>query len=217
MGDIMDELNVSVKVGKSYKNRGWALNRASTYDLIPFLPYEEECDIVVDGIPAKAHFNILPRIFYKNTEKELMNHLKNLSENSVDRVELKLLLNKSNEMVLNSSGHKYYEDHIKKLENKLKINEKLLEDIKNENLLLISELNKYKSKYDNSLKEVNSNSYDEYDYKIDELNQEIAYLKDKNMELEVEFAKLLKKWNSEKKSRELVKEFKSKLDELDFE
>ena len=215
----MDELNVSVKVGKSYKNRGWALNRASTYELIPILPYEKECDIIVDGIPAKAHFNILPRIFYKNTEKELMNHLKNLSENSVDRVELKLLLNKSNVMPMGSSSHNYYETRIKELEDRLKINEKLLNDIKDENLSLLNELNNYKSKfYDNYLQESNSNTHDKHEHdKINRLNQEIYYLKQEKMELEIEFAKLLKKWNSEKKSRELVKEFKSKLNELDLE
>lgn len=202
----MEELNVSVKVGKSYKNRGWALKRASTFELIPLLPYEEECDIIVDGIPAKAHFNILPRIFYKKTEKELMSHLKMLSDNSVERVELKLLLNKSNDSYMSI---KVYEEQINELENNLKINKEFINDLQNENLSLLKELRDYKSQ-----SHVNS-SVDEND--INKLKQEISDLKEKNMELEIEFAKLLKKWNSFKKTRDVIKEFKSKFDELDFE
>lgn len=205
----MEELNVSVKVGKSYKNRGWALSRSSTYELIPILPYEEECDIIVDGIKAKAHFNILPRIFYKKTEKELMSHLKMLSDNSVDRVELRLLLNKSKDISSESSSTNIYEERIKELENKLEINEKLIMDLQNENLSLVEDLTKYKSK--------SSDNFHSSDDEINMLNQEILELKDKNMELEIEFAKLLKKWNSLKKSLEVMKEFKSKFDKLDLE
>ena len=206
----MEELNVSVKVGKSYKNRGWALNRSSTYELIPILPYEEECDIIVDGIHAKAHFNILPRIFYKKTEKELMSHLKMLSDNSVDRVELRLLLNKSNDLSNNSPSINVYKDHIKELKMELKVNQKLLADLQSENLSLLKELKNYKSKSFDNNSHLNDNE-------IDRLNQEISDLKDKNMDLEIEFAKLLKKSNSMKKSLQVMKEFKSKFDELDLE
>ena len=54
-----DRLIFSVKIGKSYKNRGWAIIRDSTYDLIPKLPYEDNCDIIVDGIPTTAKLNLL--------------------------------------------------------------------------------------------------------------------------------------------------------------
>lgn len=82
----------SVKVGKSYKNKGWALNRDSAVILIPKLSYEEECDIILDGIPSKARFNIVPRIFY-NKNENLKRHLKKLSDEGVERVDLELLLN----------------------------------------------------------------------------------------------------------------------------
>lgn len=82
----------SVKVGKSYKNKGWALNRDSTIILIPKLSYEDECDIVVDGIHSKAKFNIVPRIFY-NKNEDLKRHLKKLADDGIDRIDLELLLN----------------------------------------------------------------------------------------------------------------------------
>lgn len=89
-----DRLIFSVKVGKSYKNRGWSIIRDSTYDLIPKLDYEDECNIVVDGIPTKAKLNILPRIFYDSTNKEIISHLKELGVSNPDRrINVELLLN----------------------------------------------------------------------------------------------------------------------------
>ena len=91
-GDSNKKLLFSVKVGKSYKNKGWALNREAAISLFPKISYEEECDIVLDGIPSKAKVNIVPRIFYNKNEK-IVNHLKNLADEGVERVDLELLLN----------------------------------------------------------------------------------------------------------------------------
>lgn len=91
----VDKLIFSVKVGKSYKNRGWSIIRDSTYELIPKLEYEDDCDIIVDGIPAKAKLNLLPRIFYDSSNGELVEHLKDLNEINPDkRVNVEFLLNK---------------------------------------------------------------------------------------------------------------------------
>ena len=91
---VKNKLTFSVKVGKSYKNRGWSIIRDTTYDLIPKLDYEDECDIIVDGIPTTAKLNLLPRIFYTKTD-EVVNHLKELAEiNPDDRIDVQLLLNK---------------------------------------------------------------------------------------------------------------------------
>jgi len=90
----IDRLVFSVKVGKSYKNRGWSIIRDSTYELIPKLEYEDECDIIVDGIPTKAKFNILPRIFYDSSNNTLISHLKELNEIDPNkRVDVEFLLN----------------------------------------------------------------------------------------------------------------------------
>ena len=88
-------LSFSVKVGKSYKNKGWALNRESSAILFPKLSYEDECDIIVDGIHSKARLNVVPRIFYNNNPT-LINHLKKLSDEGIDRIDLELLLNHDN-------------------------------------------------------------------------------------------------------------------------
>ena len=91
-------LSFSVKLNKSITSRGWSIKREYTYDLIPFLPYEEECDIILDGIKAKARLNILPRLFYRSNQKELINHIEQLiNEGDLDRIEIEMLLNKSSD------------------------------------------------------------------------------------------------------------------------
>ena len=92
----LNELTFSVKIGKSFKNRGWSIIRDTTYDLIPKLPYEDSCDIIVDGIPTTAKLNLLPRIFYTRTD-EVVVHLENLARtNPNGRIDVQLLLNKDN-------------------------------------------------------------------------------------------------------------------------
>ena len=91
----VDKLIFSVKIGKSYKNRGWSIIRDSTYDLIPKLPYEDECDIIVDGISKTGRLNLLPRIFYDKND-EVVNHLEELANrNPNGRINVELLLNKN--------------------------------------------------------------------------------------------------------------------------
>ena len=95
----VEKLIFSVKVGKSYKNRGWSIIRDSTYDLIAKLPYEEDCDIIVDGIPTTGKLNLLPRIFYNKTD-DVVGHLENLAKkNPEGRINVELLLNKENENI----------------------------------------------------------------------------------------------------------------------
>lgn len=81
---------------KSITSKGWSIKRECTYDLIPQLPYEKECDIIFDGVKAKARLNIQPRLFYRNNQIELVNHIKQLiDEGKHDRIEIEMLLNKS--------------------------------------------------------------------------------------------------------------------------
>ena len=89
-----DKLVFSVKIGKSYKNRGWSIIRDTTYDLVPKLPYEDDCDIIVDGIKTTGKLNLLPRIFYDKTDN-IVGHLENLANINPDgRINVELLLNK---------------------------------------------------------------------------------------------------------------------------
>ena len=91
----VDKLIFSVKIGKSYKNRGWSIIRDSTYDLFPKLPYEDECDIIVDGINTTGRLNLLPRIFYDKND-EVVNHLEELANrNPNGRINVELMLNKN--------------------------------------------------------------------------------------------------------------------------
>ena len=88
-------LNVSFKVGKSYKHGFMVLTRHETEKLIPRLPYETECDIVLDDIKAKIKLNVLLRLIITSGNEELRDYLKQLSEEDPNqRANVKLLLNK---------------------------------------------------------------------------------------------------------------------------
>lgn len=153
--EITPSLLFSVKVGKSYKNKGWAINRESATMLFPKISYEDECDIIVDGIKSKAKLNIVPRIFY-NKNDNLINHLKQLSDEGVDRVDLELLLNHdtlSNDYEVN-----------KLLMDINNLNHQLHE-IKSENIKLHDEL-KYMQSFDN-----------DKDEELEKLHNEIFNLK----------------------------------------
>ena len=91
-------LKFSVKFNeKSISSKGWSIKRECTYDLIPQLPYEEECDIIFDGITAKARLNIQPRLFYRKNQTDLVNHIEHLVSQGKDgRIEVEMLLNKDN-------------------------------------------------------------------------------------------------------------------------
>ena len=105
------KLLFSVKFNeKSITSKGWSIKREFTYDLIPELPYETECDIILDGVTAKARLNIQPRLFYRNDQTELINHIKELlDENQEGRIEIEMLLNKSNDVSENSDD--LYEEY----------------------------------------------------------------------------------------------------------
>lgn len=120
LGDItnnIDKLVFSVKIGKSYKNRGWSIIRDSTYDLFPKLPYEDDCDIIVDGIHTTGRLNLLPRIFY-NKNEEIVNHLENLANSDPNgRIDVELLLNKDVNISESEYGVSYNESSNLKNEN----------------------------------------------------------------------------------------------------
>lgn len=231
VNDSQKKLFFSVKVGKSYKNRGWALARSSTVDLIPILPYEDECDIIVDGVPAKAHLNILPRIFYGKDEITLMNHLQQLSEEgSKDRIELQLLLNNENFSISD-------DELINELKYKLDHSEMLVKEFERKNIELTNRLKYYEDNYDaldniknleNKVIELEKNN-DELKHKlennssfisdnyVEDLKDEIKRLTNKNLELEVVLAKLLKKMDEEKEIKDFVKELASKINNLNLD
>lgn len=62
-------LSFPVTVGKSYKNKGWAVKRSYLDSFVPKIPYEKECTIFVEGIEIKGKLNIHTRLFYFTNEK----------------------------------------------------------------------------------------------------------------------------------------------------
>ncbi|MBE6511565.1 MAG: hypothetical protein E7Z75_00230 [Methanobrevibacter olleyae] len=80
-----------VKVGKSYKSKGWALPRRDISKIIPVEKYEGNCHIEIDGIVAPAIFRVNPRLFYRSNV--LSKHLEKLNKsepNSKVALEIKL-------------------------------------------------------------------------------------------------------------------------------
>ena len=71
-----------VRVGKSYKSKGWALTREDINELIPVTQYEGECTIKIGEIYSPAKLRINPRLFYHGTE--LSNYLKELYDLNPD-------------------------------------------------------------------------------------------------------------------------------------
>ena len=137
---------------KSITSKGWSIKREYTYDLIPKLPYETECDIILDGVKAKARLNIQPRLFYRSNQTELINHINDLlDENNKDRIEVEMLLNRSNDF--ENSDYQFTDYNQLKYDNRIhnfeisKLNEQitfLKEDNKklHRNLLVLEKENK---------------------------------------------------------------------------
>lgn len=70
-------LSFPVNVGKSYKNKGWAVKRSYLDSFVPIIPYEKECTVFVEGIEIKGKINIHTRLFYF-TNKKLSSFLEKL-------------------------------------------------------------------------------------------------------------------------------------------
>lgn len=166
--DKSDRLIFSVKIGKSYKNRGWAIIRDSTYDLIPKLPYEDECDIIVDGIPTTARLNLLPRLFYNKTDV-VVNHLEDLAKtNPEGRIDVQLLLNKVDPF---ESSKNDINDLNSELVSLKKENSKLVTDI-NELKEILTYIDKENSDYIKRFNDLNKifKEFEDIDLSVDELN-----------------------------------------------
>lgn len=91
-------VKVSFKIGTSYKHSFLVLTRNETKDIIPHLPYEDECDVIFDGIKAKIKLNVLLRLSLTKGNEELRNKLEELSLiNPNRRSNIAMLLNKEDE------------------------------------------------------------------------------------------------------------------------
>ncbi len=74
-----NKFTASVKVGKSAINRGWAIPREDSINLIPKMKCEEPFPVLIDGVPAKGKINFNVRFFYE-TGDAIVSHLNELAE-----------------------------------------------------------------------------------------------------------------------------------------
>lgn len=113
----------SGKLENAISNRGWSVSREVILPILPKLSYEEECDIIVEGVQAKARLNLEPRLFFRLSQKELVKCLEDLiNGENPERVEVEILLNQEND----DDKIKDFLDTISKLE---KENEKLKSEL----------------------------------------------------------------------------------------
>ena len=89
---VSESVEFPVTVGKSYKNRGWAVTRSHLGDFVPSIPYEEDCVILVNGRPITGKINIHTRLFYFKDEllSDYLEKLYEIDPKIQTRVDLKL-------------------------------------------------------------------------------------------------------------------------------
>ena len=90
--DIDETIEFPVTVGKSYKNRGWAVKRDHLIRFVPKLAYEKECVILVNGRPVSGKINVHTRLFYFQDEllSDYLEKLYEIDPKIQTRIDLKL-------------------------------------------------------------------------------------------------------------------------------
>ena len=90
--NVEDSIEFPVTVGKSYKNRGWAVKRDYLIRFVPKIPYEKECVILVNGRPVTGKVNIHTRLFYFQDDllSEYLEKLYEIDPKIKTRIDLKL-------------------------------------------------------------------------------------------------------------------------------
>ena len=162
---------VPITLTKDRKHKGWVVPRAKTFDLIPKLSYEDGCDIIIDGIPAKARLTILFRLFYRRKEEmDLAEYLDDITIGNNAEIDMQLLLNNDDFLEFSSSNSS---DEISALNEKflqyrqssedmknylIEINNDLSEKIKNQNNVIddLKKDNADLSRYIGDLEEKNN-------------------------------------------------------------
>lgn len=87
---MFESIDFPVTVGKSYKNRGWAIKRGHLERFVPRLPYERECVILVNGRPISGKINIHTRLFYFKDEmlSDFLERLYEIDPKTQTRIDL---------------------------------------------------------------------------------------------------------------------------------
>lgn len=90
--DFEDSIEFPVTIGKSYKNKGWAVKRDHLIRFVPKIPYEKECIILANGRPITGKINIHTRLFYFQDDllSDYLEKLYRIDPKIQTRVDLKL-------------------------------------------------------------------------------------------------------------------------------
>lgn len=110
--------NYDIKVGKAYKHGFLVLKRKDCYEFFPKISYENECDIILDGIKSKARLNFVPRLVIDRKNKKLIDYLKKMSEIDPDQRKIVTLIkqNTNNSII---EDNNYLIEENKKLKEKI--------------------------------------------------------------------------------------------------
>ena len=98
-------ISSKVKVGKSYKSKGWTLNRKDIKDLISVENFEGRCEVKIGDIISEAKLVFHPRLFYDSIQLE--HHLKKLYSNGMKDNKLPLFIYFSEDNLFENVNSKY--------------------------------------------------------------------------------------------------------------
>ena len=118
--EIDNNYQFDIKVGKAFKHGFLVLKRKECYELFPKISYENECEIILDGIESKARLNFVPRLVIDRKNEKLIKYLKKLSE--IDPNQRKMVT-----LIKQNENSTVLEDNKKLIEENKKLKEKIQE------------------------------------------------------------------------------------------
>ena len=85
----MYTIKTTVPVGKSYKSKGWTVNRGDISELFPVKKYENDYTLLIDKFSSFCRLKFNPRLFFN--DERLVTHLKKLhDEDPKQRIPLEI-------------------------------------------------------------------------------------------------------------------------------
>lgn len=153
----MYTIKTSVPVGKSYKSKGWTVNREDISELFPVNEYENDYTLLIDGYSSFCRLKFNPRLFFNDTG--LVHHLKKLyDEDPKQRISLEIKI-PENRLYKNFIKNYNHFEEINYIDMDFKVGKSFAEGCGNIPLTTLSSfipLNEYDAFYDINVDGINS-------------------------------------------------------------
>lgn len=150
-------IETTVPVGKSYKSKGWTVNRKDISELFPVTEYENDYTLLIDGYSSFCRLKFNPRLFFN--DNKLVRHLKNLhDEDPKQRIPLEIHIPENRLYKNFINDYKYFEE-INYIDMDFKVGKSFAGGCGNIPLTLLGSfipLNEYDEHYDITVDGINS-------------------------------------------------------------